>query len=160
MYSFSRRPPTRIVARFVDENQATAAKDAVSKTLDHAEKEVQVLLERQNGIADSLDVSRIYARHGFANDSGWCQERPLSTAADELVWEIPEGMDVQEAKNLLVSFGALSVSVGVGRHGDDLLGAIPHPASLVLSDLDNDFDEIEEDDIFFSYAQSEKKILH
>ena len=158
MFHFTRKPPVHIVARFVDVAQAAAAKDAVTETLAHAEREVQSLYRRQNGIADSLEVGKIYERHGFTNDSGWRQERPLTTTAEELYWQIPDGMDLAEAKHLLVSFGALSVIIG-GVDEEIPIG-IPHPAAMYLAEMEDDLFDIDEVDFLFCQPQDQKKILH
>jgi hypothetical protein len=159
MIYFTRKSSLHIVARFVDVTQAEAARAVISKTLDHAEREVQTLFNRRDGVADAAEIGRIYERHGFANDSGWCQERPLSRAGEELLWEIPEGMDTGEAQDLLVSLGALSVTIGEETE-DDILNVVPHPAAVFLTEMEDDFIDIEDEECLLPYCQAEKKLLH
>ena len=159
MIYFTRKTSLHIIGHFVDVTQAEAASAVISKTLDHAEREVQALFNRRNGVAEAAEVGRIYERHGFTNDSGWHQERPLSHAGEELLWEIPEGMDVAEAQNLLVSLGALSVTIDEETN-DDVLTAIPHPAAVFLAEMENDFIDIDDEERLLPYCQSEKKLLH
>ncbi len=155
MTQYSEKSSVHLVARFMDVTQSESTKDAISQTLAHAEEEVQALFAQQDGLAESLDVGKIYQRHGFTNNSGWQQERPLFTIAEELFWEIPDGMDLTEAKNFLISFGAVSVMVS---GAEEELPVIPHPAAMFLAEMDDDFIDIDAD-LLFSHPQ-DKKLLH
>ena len=151
------KSPFRLVAQFPDDLLAETVCDAVNDALTDAAREVDALFERQNGIADIGDVAQIYLRHGFRNDSGWQQYRPLIADNDVLIWEIPEGMNVQEAEQLLSAFGAVSLMVE-NEAEDDLLSQVPHPAALFLSEFDESFDN--DDDDAPSSLIEEKKTLH
>jgi hypothetical protein len=145
------------MAQFSDELLAETVCDAVNAALSDAAREVDALFAAQNGVADIGDVSQIYLRHGFHNDSGWQQYRPLSLDNDCIIWEIPEGMNVQEAEQLLSAFGAISLMVE-DETEDDLIRQVPHPAALFLSEFDDSLDS-EEDEHSPGHTE-EKKTLH
>jgi hypothetical protein len=151
------KPPSRLEARFKNNPAAEFVKKAVTDTLSSAEKEVTALFERGGGVADSHEVSAVYKRYGFYNDCGWQQSRPIFVEGSTLFWEIPDGMLMEEAEQLLVALGALSV-----RREDyldeDLLKNVPHPAALFLSELEElqDFD----DDDIVGMEGCDKKTIH
>jgi hypothetical protein len=151
------RTPFRLAARFKDVFTATCARKTISDSLTAAEKEVSDLFEKKGGIADSSDIYIIYSRYGFRNDCGWRQETPLSQEDSIIYWEIPDGMMVDEAEQLLLAFGALSVH-REDIFDDELLRRVPHPAALFLSEIE-DIRDFDEDDLCFSES-CEKKILH
>lgn len=151
------KTPFRLAARFKDSFTAACARKAISDSLAAAEKEVSDLFKKKDGVADSSDIYAIYARYGFQNDCGWRQQTPLIQEEVMIFWEIPDGMLVEEAEQLLSAFGAFSV-----RREDvfdnELLRRVPHPAALFLSEIE-DVRDFDEDDLFFGES-CEKKILH
>jgi hypothetical protein len=157
MTSYVQRTPFRLIADFQDVSQAETVRDAVNEALYNAAREVDKLYKNQNGVADISDITGIYNRYGFRNDSGWQQLRPLKSDQQTVIWDVPEGMLVHEAEQLLTVLGAVSLSIE-SDEDDDLLRQAPHPAALFLSELD-DIVDIDEDDFFAVYAE-EKKILH
>jgi hypothetical protein len=146
------------MARFTNSDRADAAKEAVTRILNDAKKEVDALFALQDGLADMSDVSRIYARYGFVNESGWEQTRPLQCRKDELLWELPEGMRADEAEGLLAAFGAVSVNIE-DPFDDELLRQVPHPAALILSETEDDPEDLDDLELV-GIALYEKKILH
>lgn len=147
------KSPFRIVAQFPDDVLAETVCEAINEALSNAAREVDALFERQNGVANIAEVSEIYLRYGFHNDSGWQQYRPLTAENDFLFWEVPEGMKLEEAEQLIAAFGA--VSLMVENDADDaLLREVPHPAALFLSEIDDAFDTDDDDPIIL---HSEKK---
>ena len=151
------KPPAKITARFKDNKVAEFVQKAVSDTLSSAEKDVTALFERGGGIAESHEVSAIYRRYGFHNDCGWQQTMPIFVEGSYLFWELPEGMPAEEAEQLLVALGALSVR----REDDfeeDLLKNVPHPAALFLSELE-DLQDFDDDESTFVEG-CDKKTIH
>jgi hypothetical protein len=149
--------PSRIVAQFRDETQAETVCEAINDAVFSAAREVDTLFEAQGGVANIADVARIYQRYGFRNESGWQQYSPVLTDGQMVVWEIPEGMDIHEAEQLIAAFGAISLSIE--NDGDDeLLRQVPHPAALFLSELDETY-ELEEEEHHTAHVE-EKKTLH
>lgn len=158
MMQYMEKSPYRIVARFIDAEHADIARQEVNAVLRDAQGEIDDMFHRQEGIAQVCDVNTIYARYGFRNESGWQQTRTIRTTDDELIWELPDGMFVEDAQGLLAAYGALTITVD-STADDNLIQSVPHPAALYLSESDEDFEEIEDDDLT-SFIALEKKILH
>lgn len=119
-----------LVSAFAGPVEATTARSTLRATLADLAAEVGELFRAQGGIVDGEQVSRIYARVGLRNDMGWQQQRPVTTKGAELIWELPEGAYVEDAENLLVSLGALSVVAHHPAYDDDAWRAAPAPFPL------------------------------
>jgi hypothetical protein len=148
----------RIVARFSDAAMAETAKIAISQVLKSAEAEVADLFKLQDGVANTADISKIYTQYGFVNDIGWQQEQPLIAHREELVWDIPEGLVLEEAQVLLAALGAQIIDVGIMETEESWRSA-PHPAVGFPMDDEFDFSELDEEDLVRETLPI-KKILH
>lgn len=157
MTFFVQRTQFRLTAQYQDITQAQTVRDAINEALYNAAREVDKLFSKQNGTAEIADVSRIYDRYGFRNDSGWQQLVPLETDEKVVTWDIPEGMLIHEAEQLLTVLGAETITLE-SEKDDELLRQVPHPAALFLSELD-DAIELDEEEILGVLVE-EKKILH
>lgn len=151
-----------IVSQFADAAQAEAARSTIEGMLTSAGREVEELFKSQGGIADIREVSEIYARYGFSNNYGWNHEKPLVAIEEELFWEVPQGMVLEEAQILLLALGAQMVAVRL--ENDDELWSHPFPP-LAWLPLEEDCDfcgqeEEDEEEESPRLASSEKKILH
>jgi len=147
-----------ILARFSDAMQAEVAKSTIEEMLASAKGEVTELLERQNGVAEMIDLAEIYSRYGFRNDCGWSYDRAIVANGQDIVWEVPEGMFVEDAQLLLLALGAQFVAVQ--PDGDQELWAQgPHPAALMLLAEELDLPDLDDDEPSHS-AMPEKKVLH
>ena len=151
------RAMSRLIARFKNNAEAENALKAVNDTLSAADKEVAAVFERQNGIAYASDVASVYVRHGFRNDCGWQQTTPIFVEESTLRWEIPDGMHLEDAEQLLQALGAISVREEE-TFDDDLLRRVPHPAALFLSEIE-DMQDFDEDDVP-CLEGFDKKTLH
>ena len=151
------RATSRLAARFKNNSAADRAHQAVNDTLATAQKEVAALFAQQGGVADASDVAAIYVKYGFRNDCGWQQDTPIWVEEATLYWEIPDGMHLDEAEQLLLAFGAISIKQE-SAFEDDLMRIVPHPAALFLSELEDmpDFD----DDEPSCFESCDKKTIH
>jgi hypothetical protein len=154
------KTPLMIEARFNSVSSAEHARETLSAALNSAEKEATAVFETQGGIAESSDIAAVYARYGFINDCGWQQLRPLALEDTALVWEIPEGMVIEEAEQWLSTLGAISIHPKDPTFDEDVLCRIPHPAALFLAEIDEmqDFDDEEQQSL--RGEGCEKKTIH
>ncbi len=154
--------PRMISARYNTISTAEKALKALTETLSAAEKEATLLFERQGGMAESRDIAAIYTKFGFLNDCGWQQTRPIVLRDTTLFWELPEGMVEEEAAEWLTAFGPISIDRDALSDEEDLLGLVPHPAALFLSELDEmqDFDDDEQPSRGEGSEGLEKKTIH
>ena len=157
MTFYVQRTQFRITAQYQGVAQAQTVRDAINEALYNAAREVDKLFTKQNGKADIADVSKIYDRYGFRNDSGWQQIVPLEAVDKIVTWDIPEGMLIHEAEQLLTVLGAETITIE-GEKDDELLRQVPHPAALFLSELDETI-ELDEEELL-GVLTEEKKILH
>ncbi len=151
--------PNTIVARFSDAQKAEAAKTTIEGMMSSAEDEVEVMFEKQDGMAESDDIAKIYTKYGFRNHCGWKHERPIITIGEEIIWEMPEGMFGEDATVLLIALGA-QVLATESDDEDEQWQQAPYPLPYVpLEEDDPDFSEAEEEESPWP-AFSNKKILH
>jgi hypothetical protein len=150
-----------LVSTFAGPVEAVTARNTLRATLDDLARDVEELFRAQGGVVDGEQVAKIYARVGLRNDMGWRQERPLTVKGAELVWELPEGVHVEDAENLLVSLGAIAVVAHVTVPGDEEWRAAPAPFPIQSEFFDEDFDpsESDEDDAFPTQTVP-KRTLH
>ncbi len=151
----------RIAAKFSDAAQAKSAHQKIVSMLDSAKEEVHKLLENQNGIADVADVTEIYSRFGLRNDIGWEQEHPIRIDHDEIIWDTPVGVHLDEIQTRLLAFDAEAViahDLGDSEHWRDA----PHPMTIALPEGDfellSGFDE--DDNEHIRFVPPVKKVLH
>ena len=124
-------PSPVILARFEDAIQAEVAKSTIDEMLSAADSEVAELLKRQGGVAKIEDVTEIYARYGFHNDCGWKNDCSMDSNGQDLIWEIPDGMLIEDAELLLRALGAQFVAVE--PQNDNLFWPYgPHPGNYPL----------------------------
>jgi hypothetical protein len=137
-----------MVARFAGPLEAATARSTLEATLDELASEVDELFELSGGVVEVEQVQRIYARSGLRNEVGWHQDRPIRVKGAELIWELPEGADIEDAENLLVSIGALSVvahrAAGVGEEWR--MAPHPFPIELPVDDDDPERSDQDQDD--------------
>jgi hypothetical protein len=151
----------KVVARFADARKARTARSTLNTTLDDLEREVSELFESLGGVVEGEQVARIYARAGLHNDVGWRQERPIIVRGEELQWELPEGAEIDDAENLLVSLGALSVVIHRPASFEEAWRVAPHPFPIELpfdEDSPDPHDSSDEDG--YPTAQIPKRTLH
>ncbi len=147
-----------IVARFADSLRAESASSTIEEMLLSAASEVDALFERQGGVADIADVSDIYTRYGFRNDVGWRHEIPIITEENEVFWELPEGLVVEEAQILLLALGAQAIAVQHADEEEMWRHSFP-PGAMLMLDEDADSGDSEEDEQPRP-PLAQKKILH
>ncbi|MCP4606967.1 MAG: hypothetical protein GY847_41725 [Proteobacteria bacterium] len=148
-----------IITRFADPVGAETARSTIEEMLNCAEKEVDELFVRQGGIAEVADISNIYARFGFQNDIGWRHETPIISSGDELIWELPEGLILEEAQVLLLALGAQAIAVQVNEEEEQWRQAL-HPIAMLFLEEDRDFLEHEDEESIRPSSSIIKKILH
>lgn len=129
----AREQRTRIVAAFDSGTQAQTAAAQIEAMLEAASIEVEELFALQDGVAEAADVTRIYARHGFTNESAWEQSEPLRVQGSELIWDAPSGLKLEEVESLLSTLGARGVVMQRIVDEEPWHGA-PHPMTVVVSD--------------------------
>jgi hypothetical protein len=152
------RMPLRVVARFRDQSAAEVARLTIEGFLGQAKAEVRALLEERKGVAESREVSRIYARIGLRNDVGWEQEIGLTVCDRDLTWHLPLGTHVDDAESLLWSLGAAEIAIDDGDARAPWHDA-PHPMALPLPDEDASPQSLDDEEIQ-SPLPSLKRILH
>ncbi len=147
-----------IIASFDTSRQAESARQTIENMLAQAGTEVDDLFERQGGVADIADVADIYVRYGFFNDTGWKHETPLIAVGNELVWELPEGLVIEEAQIVLLALGAQTASLQL-EEDEELWREALHPSTRFLLEDESILADIEEEEqvapVFIA-----KKILH
>ncbi|MDD5307047.1 MAG: hypothetical protein PHU25_06970 [Deltaproteobacteria bacterium] len=148
----------RVVARFRDRSAADAARLTVDGLLAQAKAEVRALLEERGGVAESRDLSRIYARVGLRNDVGWEQEIDLTVCDRDLTWHLPTGAHAEDAESLLWSLGAAEIAIDEGDSRAPWHDA-PHPMALPLPDEEAAPQGLDDEEIQ-SPLPSYKRILH
>ena len=151
-----------VIAGFDDPAEAAEAKGTLNKLLDQLRRETAELFDSQGGVADGDQLAKIYERHGLRNDCGWEQERPIVVDGDELIWELADGVDLEDVENLLWTLGARDVIVHDRRLADEPWRDAPHPMSMPVPD---DEEEREggaspDDDDSYITVSIRKRILH
>jgi len=151
-----------LVCTFAGPVEAVTARNTLRATLDDLAREVKELFDEHNGVVEGEQVAKIYARAGLRNDMGWQQERPLAARGAELIWDLPEGVHVDDAENLVVSLGAIAVVAHVAVPGAEEWRAAPAPIPLPDGFLEEDFDsdEADDDDDSFPTQTIPKRTLH
>jgi hypothetical protein len=149
--------PIVMVASFPDSKRAEEARGAIQDILDRARVEVDSLFERQGGVADISDVKAIYARFGFRNDVGWAQEQPVIADGNEMIWEVPAGMVLEEAQLLLLALGAQDMTIQPNDEDESWLQSF-HPLARLFWDDEPDVADVEKE--LVRPILVEKKILH
>ena len=145
-----------IVAQFNDSVKADNARSTIEGMLVSAQVEADALFDRQDGVADALDIAEIYARFGFRNDTGWRHDRPVVAIGEEIFWELPEGMVLEEAHLLLLALGAEAIAV---QSEDELWKHTLHPLACLAWDDERDIYDFDDDDLPYGGAP-DKKTLH
>ncbi|MCP4676513.1 MAG: hypothetical protein GY854_13565 [Deltaproteobacteria bacterium] len=147
-----------LIASFDDPLRAETARETIENMLVQAGKEVDDLFERQGGIADISDVTEIYIRYGFYNDIGWKHETPLVAVGNELLWELPEGLVIEEAQMVLLALGAQTTTLQI-EEGRELWREALHPSTRFLLEGESILADIEEEEQIAPFSIA-KKILH
>lgn len=145
-----------IVAQFKDPVRADNARSTIEGMLVSAQVEADALFERQGGVADATDLAEIYARFGFRNDTGWRHERPVVAIGEEIFWELPEGLVLEEAHILLLALGAKAIAV---QTEDEQWRQSLHPLAYVGWDEERDFYDADDEELPYIGAPA-KKTLH
>jgi hypothetical protein len=137
-----------LVARFAGPIEAATARSTLRATLDDLAREVAELFRESGGVVAVEQVERIYSRSGLRNDVGWQQDRPIKARGAELIWELPDGVDIEDAENLLVSLGALSVVAHRAASFDEewRMAPVPFPIDLPIDDDDLEHPEQDAED--------------
>lgn len=154
----SREPRTRIIASFDSPREAQTASARVESMLESARQEVTDLFAAQGGVADVADVTRIYARYGFTNESAWEQSEPLRRQGADVVWDAPAGLDLDEVESLLSTLGARSVLMH-RLISDEPWQDAPHPMTIVVSEEEWVLLSPDDDEPFRQLPRV-KKVLH
>ena len=147
-----------IIASFDNPLRAESARQTIENMLVQAGREVDDLFERQGGIANITDVADIYIRYGFYNDIGWKHETPLVAVGNELVWELPEGLVIEEAQLVLLALGAQTATLQL-EEDEELWREALHPSTRFLSEGEGILADIEEEEQIAPISVV-KKILH
>lgn len=145
-----------MVAQFDDSVRADNARSTVEGMLVSAQVEADALFDKQGGVADATDLAEIYARFGFRNDTGWRHERPVVAIGEEVFWELPEGMILEEAHLLLLALGAKAIAI---QAEDEIWRHSLHPLAYIGFDDEEDFYDLDEDEIAHG-GSPDKKTLH
>ena len=124
-----------VVGTFESEDDAQAAAASVNAALEEAAEAADELIARQGGVADAVDIDRIYARFGMRNDVGWRQEEPVFAEEEDLFWQLAAGARIEDAEQLLLSHGATEVMTSA--RGDEAWQAAPHPLAVPFVDDDS-----------------------
>ena len=156
MINTLRETTITIVAQFNDSVRADNARSTIEGMLVSAQVEADALFDRQGGVADATELAEIYAKFGFRNDTGWRHEKPVVSIGEEVYWELPEGIVLEEAHLLLLALGAKAVAV---QAEDEQWRQSLHPFAYVGVDDDRDLYDFEEDEIPYSDTPA-KKTLH
>jgi len=148
-----------LVSTFNGPVEATTARKTLRATLDDLAGEVRELFSTQGGIVDCEQIAKIYARAGLHNDVGWQQDKPLTVKGAELIWELPEGAHAEDAENLLVSLGAISVVAHLTSADDEDWRSAPAPFPIPDGFLEDEYEGAEPDE---DYATQNvpKRTLH
>jgi hypothetical protein len=151
-----------VVAGFDSAAEAAAARASLNDLLADLKRETEELYASQGGVADGDQLARIYERHGLRNDCGWEQERPISVSGDELLWELAEGVDLEDVESLLWTLGARDVIVHDRRLTDEPWREAPHPMSMPVPDDEEESDQViaVDDDDCYVTVSIRKRILH
>ena len=148
-----------LVADLGSPAEAARAARSLNSMLDEVREEVSDLFSRQDGVADAAAITRVYARLGLRNETGWEQERPVIASGKEVLWELPEGAYPEDAEAILWSVGARDISLHEAAEEEPWRDA-PHPMmAMEIIDEDADAPEAEEED-GISLARSDKRTLH
>ena len=151
-----------VVAGFDSAAEAAEARASLNKLLAELKRETEELFAAQGGVADGDQLARIYERHGLRNDCGWEQERPIAVSGEELLWELADGVDLEDVESLLWTLGARDVIVHDRRLTDEPRREAPHPMSMPVPDDDEDQDQVVavDDDDSYVTVSIRKRILH